>query len=104
VPTRVLVNEAPITCYAWLEGNSVWCEARPLCKALDARILEGGTGGLTVRHGSKVKTLAPSAGREWYIAGEFLRAPVRDIAKGLGLKCTPMKADDGVSWKVYIAL
>jgi hypothetical protein len=83
VATRVYVGEDRVLCYAWLEAKKqVCCEVRALAEGLGARILQASASVVDVRKadGSEAEIGLPGG----YIAGEFLRAPVRPIAEALG--------------------
>jgi hypothetical protein len=87
VATQVRVATHGVPCYAWLEGPKtrrvVTCEVRALVEGLGGRVIAGGLNdvGLRAANGRNViVTVYPDA----YLAGEFLRAPVRPIAEALG--------------------
>lgn len=88
-------------CYAWLAGDTVECEVRPLVEALGWRILDATGDGLLVRSpkGVRKELLLPNR----YVAGEFLRAPVREIATGLKLKTAFEWAPEHTSCKVVLS-
>lgn len=89
VATTVRTDAVGVPCYAWLEGPKtkrvVTCEVRALVEGLGGRVLEAGEWAVTVRtaDGSRVEVSGGTV-RGWYLAGEFLRAPVRPIAEALG--------------------
>lgn len=86
VATQVVFPDGMMyRCSAWIEGSKVFCEVRRFCDVLRARILDSTGAGLMVRRSDGTVRTMPLAGA--YLAGEFLRASVRDLARGFGLKC-----------------
>jgi hypothetical protein len=108
IATRVfLPNGVWITTYAFLEGpktkRTVTCEARALVEALGGRILEGSQGWLKVRLADgRCIDIDGGELRGWYVAGEFLRAPVRPIAEAMGYGVTFGWSDGKASCAVHL--
>lgn len=108
IVTRVyLPNGKSPTVYAFLEGTgakrTVTCEARAFVEALGGRILEASQAWLNVRLADG-KQIEIDGGKlaGWYVAGEFLRAPVRQIAEAMGYGVTFEWAEGKSSVKVLL--
>jgi hypothetical protein len=91
----------PVRCYAWEGKVNVTVEVRPVLERLGCRIIDSTSAGLIIRTDDG-KLLAPPCDG-FYVAGEFLRGPIRKVVEPLGKYIVDAQWDDEVRGsRVYI--